>query len=145
MSDFLETNGTRPRSASWLLAIGLVALMGSAAPALGGETVVVTASAVDPPLLRTRTGVRVDFENRTGRAIHLEFEGGRGEHDVVQLPATGPFWVVFHRPGTHRYVVHVYEAKERGLAGVVEAADDAKPAGEVPSCDLAVMGVCVEK
>ena len=117
MSDSVGTYGTPLRSV--FLAMGLVGLLWSSAPAHGGETVIVTPGSVEPPVLRTRTGVRVDFENRTGRAIHLQFEGGRGEHDVVQLPATGPFLVVFLRPGTHRYVVHVYETKERGLVGGV--------------------------
>ena len=129
--------------ASFVAAIGFV--MGSTVGAHAGETVIVNSDAVEPLVLRTSTGVRVDFENRTGRAIHLEFEGGRGEHNVAQLPATGPFWAVFLRPGTHRYVVHVYEARERGLVGVIEVADEAKPASEVPDCDLAVMDVCVEQ
>ena len=128
-----------------VLTIAVAALMWSVVAAYADERVVVQSGGVEPPVLHTTTGSRVDFENRTGRAIHLEFEGDGGRHEVVQVPATGPFWVVFHRTGTHRYVVHVYEAKERTLPGLVEVTENAQRPTETPACGVAVMGICVER
>ena len=121
------------------------ALAWSPVPAHAGPSVVVRPGGIEPPVLNATTGQRVEFENRTGRAVHLEFEGDSRQHEVVQAPATGPFWVVFLRPGTHRYVVHVYAPRERTLAGVVEVAEDPQGSRETLDCDAAVPGVCVER
>ena len=107
------------------------------------DNVVVTPDAVEPAVLHTKTGERVDFVNRTGRAVHLQFGGDPGGHRVVQVPTTGPFWVVFHRPGAHPYVVHVYGAKERSLSGVVEVSEG-RQESESPTCGVTAMGVCIE-
>lgn len=133
------------RSLRDVLMIAVAVLAWSVVPAHAGGRVVVQPGGVEPTVLHTTTGIRVDFENRTGRAIHLEFEGDGGQHEVVQVPATGPFWVVFFRSGAHRYVVHVYEAKERTLPGVVEVAEDPQASPGTPACGVAVLGVCVER
>ena len=128
--------------------VGLAALIvvpGLIESAHADDTVIIQPSGVEPPVLHTTTGTRVEFANRTGRAVHLEFEGSRRLHEIVQNPTTGPFWVVFHEPGTHRYVVHVYETKERSLPGTVEVTADPRSPSPGPGCGVAVLGVCVEK
>jgi plastocyanin len=116
----------------------------TAVPARGGEAIVVRRDAVEPSVLRATTGERVDFVNRTGRAVHVEFAGDVRGHQVVQLPATGPIWVVFHRPGTHPYVIHVYERPERTLRGTVEVTEDPQRPWDSSSCGVSVMGACLE-
>lgn len=146
----LATNVHRTawRSAVRLGVVGLVAgaavVLASVGRAHAADTVLVLPGGVDPPVLHTMMGTRVAFENRTGRAVHLEFEGDGRLHEVVQRPATGPFWVVFHRPGIHRYVVHVYETTERTLPGAVDVAADAARPTPPAGCAVAVMGLCVE-
>jgi hypothetical protein len=113
-------------------------------PATAGENIVVNLQAVEPSLLHTTTGERVDFVNRTGRAVHVQFAGDLRQHRVVQIPATGPAWVVFLRPGTHPYVIHVYESKERTLAGVVEVREAPQHQSESETCSAVAMGICIE-
>ena len=124
--------------------VGCVALALTAAAARAGESVILDGDGVEPRVLRVATGERVDFVNRTGRAVHVEFAGDAREHQVVQLPSTGPIWAVFHRPGAHPYVVHVYEPKERTLRGMVEATDDPAGPREPLTCGVTVMDICLE-
>ena len=126
------------------VAVGVITLAWGAVPARGGEAIVVRGDAVEPLVLRATTGERVDFVNRTGRAVHVEFAADVGGHQVVQLPATGPIWVVFHRPGTHPYVIHVYERPERTLRGMVEVTEDPQQPWDSSSCGVSVMGACLE-
>lgn len=116
----------------------------TAVPARGGEAIVVRGDAVEPSVLRATTGERVDFVNRTGRAVHVEFSADVPGHQVVQFPATGPIWVVFNRPGTHPYVIHVYERPERTLRGTVEVTEDPQQPWDSSSCGVSVMGACLE-
>ena len=124
--------------------LAAVALTWLAAPAAGAGTVVVRRDRVEPPLLRAATGERVTFENRTGRPVHVQFGGDAREHQVVQVPVSGPIWAVFHRPGTHAYVVHVGDVPERALRGAVEAVEASPPSVEPPECTVSVMDVCIE-
>ena len=112
--------------------------------AAAADSVIVNLEAVEPAVLHTTTGGRVEFVNRTGRAVHLQFGGDPVGHQVIQVPITGPFWVVFHRAGTHPYVVHVYGTKERALTGVVEVTEGPQQGAQSPSCGVAVRGVCIE-
>lgn len=143
MWDVLGGNGTR-----WLagIVIGLAALAWGASPARGGDAVVVRVDAIEPAVLRTTTGERVDFVNRTERMVHVEFTDDSRRHEVVQIPRTGTIWAVFHRPGEHPYVVHVVvDGRERALRGLVEVAEDAQAPVASPSCGVTVMGVCIER
>ena len=90
-----------------LLAL-LVAAMALGVAQAAATEIIITATAIEPPVLRVPTGERVDFVNRTGRNVHVEFGADPRQHEVVQIPLTGPIWAVFHRPGTHPYAVHVY-------------------------------------
>ncbi len=127
--------------------IVLVAILALMVPAHASpeETIVIDAARLVPPVLNTMTGERVTFVNRSGRAAHVEFHRDGGEHHLVQVPAGGPIWAIFYRPGTHAYVVHVYyERRTDTLVGSVEVAEDPHHRYESPNCVAAVMGVCIE-
>jgi hypothetical protein len=107
--------------------------------------IVIKATEVDPPVFHAMTGQRVDFLKRTGLPVHVEFGWDPRQHQVYQMPATGPIWVIFNRPGTHPYTVHVYEAKTTtSLHGVVEVVEDPQHPWGVGTCAAVVMGACLE-
>ena len=116
----------------------------TAAPAGADETIVVEATRLVPPVLTMTSGQRVTFVNRTQRRAHVEFVRDGGEHHLVQIPAGGPIWAIFFRPGTHAYVVHVYGDRTETLAGSVEVVGDEHHKYESPDCVATVMGVCIE-
>ena len=71
------------------------------------------------------TGHRVNFVKRVDSPFTWSSAWTRAQHQVVQVPGTGPIWAVFHRPGTHPYVVHIYDGKTTTtLHGVVEVVED---------------------
>ncbi len=127
----------------------LLALLATA-PLLGAgradaTQIVITTSAVEPAVLRVPTGERVDFVNRAQRNVHVEFGVDPRQHQVVQVPLTGPIWAVFHRPGTHPYVVHVWSDRlPTTLAGVVEVVDDPEHPWKSLTCGVVVEGKCIE-
>lgn len=127
-----------------VVAVGMALIAWGAGLASAGDSILVKPDGVEPAVLRTTTGTRVEFLNQTGRAVHVQFSGDAGEHQVVQIPATGPIWVIFHRPGPHPYVIHVYEPKERALPGLVEATEDPQRPSGSPTCSVTVMDVCLE-
>lgn len=107
--------------------------------------IVIEASSVEPSVLRTVSGKRVDFVNRAKTLAHVEFAGDARQHDLIQVGPSAPVWVIFHRPGTHAYVVHVgVPPNVRTLSGLVEVAEDLE-SSELPStCGFTVMGECFE-
>ena len=112
--------------------------------ARAGETIVIEATRLVPPILETMTGNRVDFVNRAQRSVHVEFGVDPRQHEVVQVPATGPIWAVFHRPGTHPYIVHVYDGRTtRTLSGVVAVVEDETHKWDSRTCGLIVMEICI--
>jgi hypothetical protein len=112
--------------------------------ARAGETIVIEATRVVPHFLDTTTGARVDFVNRTQHSVHVEFVDPR-QHEVVQVPATGPIWAVFHRPGTNPYFVHIYDGRTvRTLTGAVAVVADETHKWDSQTCGLVVMGSCIE-
>jgi hypothetical protein len=109
-----------------------------------GETIVIESTRLVPPFLETMTGNRVDFVNRAQRSVHVEFGADARQHEVVQVPATGPIWAVFHRPGTHPYVVHVYDGRTtRTLSGVVAVGEDETHKWDSRTCGLIIMEICI--
>ena len=127
-----------------LLALLVAALALGVAQAAATE-IVITATAIEPPVLRVPAGERVDFVNRTGRNVHVEFGADPRQHEVVQVPLTGPIWAVFHRPGTHPYAVHVYGGGQlTTLLGRVEVVIDPQHPWESKTCGVVVMGNCIE-
>jgi hypothetical protein len=135
------------RALRQLAGVALLIFVSLTAPARAGEVVVVVRpDGVEPRVLHATTGERVDFINRTGKLVHLQFKGDVRQHEVVQIPATGPIWVVFHRPGTHPYEVHAYvtDRDVRTLRGSVEVVEDPRHADPSPTCGITAMGVCIE-
>lgn len=124
----------------------LLVVLAVLAPALAraADTVVIEATRLVPPVLTTTSGQQVSFVNRTRRGVHVEFVRDGGEHHLVQMPVGGPIWAIFHRPGAHAYVVHVYGASTETLSGRVEVVEAPHQKWESPTCDIIVMGVCIE-
>ena len=106
--------------------------------------IVIENDRLEPRMLETLTGERVNFVNRTGHPVHLQFSSDVRQHELVQIPLTGPAWAVFHRPGTHPYIVHIYERQTRALEGVVSVTTDATHQWQSGTCDVVVEGNCLE-
>lgn len=127
-----------------LLAV-LVAPLALGAGRAAAAEIVITATGIEPPVLRTITGARVDFVNRTQRNVHVEFGADPREHQVVHVPLTGLIWAVFHRPGTHPYAVHIYGGgRLTTLLGLVEVVDDSEHPWSSTTCGAVVEGNCIE-
>ena len=127
----------------------LVAMLAAlASPALTawsteGE-VIILATALEPHVLYAVAGRRVNFVKRVNRPVHVEFGEDPKRHHVFQVPAGGPIWAVFHRPGTHPYVVHIYDGKTTVLHGVVEVLESPERPWGLGTCGAIVMEECVE-
>jgi hypothetical protein len=107
--------------------------------------IVIRANAIEPHVLRATMGQRVNFVKRVDLPVHVEFGVDPRQHQVVQIPATGPIWAEFHRPGTHPYVVHIYADKTTTtLHGVVEVVEDPQHPWRPGTCLAVVMGDCIE-
>lgn len=125
-------------------AFGIVLVLAALGLAADRREVVVREGAVEPRLLRVLTGDRVEFINGTRGAVHIEFSGDAREQHVVEVPARGPITATFHRPGTHAYVVHVYDGRRRTLGGVVEVVEDETHRWDRSTCGALVEGICLE-
>ena len=91
---------------------------------------VIRANAVEPEVLHALTGQRVNFMKGVDMPVHVEFGWDPKQHQVYQVPATGPIWVIFNRPGTHPYTVHIYSVRTTtALHGVVDVAEDPQHVG----------------
>lgn len=112
------------------LVVVLGAMMPPAPPAWSGESdVIIRAAALEPHALLTVAGQRVNFVKRVDRPVHVEFGEDPGRHHVFQVPGGGPIWAIFHRPGTHPYVVHIYDGTTTVLHGVVEVLESPERPG----------------
>ena len=127
------------------LVVVLGAMMPPAPPAWSGESeVIIQATALEPHVLLTVAGQRVNFVKRVDRPVHVEFGEDPGRHHVFQIPGGGPIWAIFHRPGTHPYVVHIYDGKTTVLHGVVEVLESPERPWGPGTCGAVVMEECVE-
>lgn len=140
--------GARIRLAAALAMAALLPL-GSAVAAQSAvavpDEVVIRADSVEPPVLHTVTGRRVEFTKRVKVPVHVEFGEDPKQHHVYQMPANGPIWAVFHRPGTHPYTVHIYGGKTTtALPGLVEVVEDPEHPWGIGTCGAVVMGDCLE-
>jgi hypothetical protein len=107
--------------------------------------IVIRADAIEPHVFRATMGQRVNFVKRTDLPVHVEFGVDPSQHHVVQIPGNGPIWAVFHRPGTHPYVVHIYNDKRiTALHGIVEVVEDPQHPRAPGTCGAVVMGDCIE-
>jgi plastocyanin len=130
-----------PAAFATLLAAGVTWVV----PAWSADVaVVIRATALEPHVLSAVAGQRVNFVKRVDRPVHVEFGVDPSAHQVFQMPATGPIWAVFHRPGTHPYVVHIYGRKTTVLHGVVEVVEDPERPWGPGTCGAVVLEVCIE-
>lgn len=131
------------RAAVAAVLIGVVAQVPPAWPA--EEEIVIRANEIEPHVFRATMGQRVNFVKRVDLPAHVEFGEDPTQHHVVQIPGPGPIWAVFHRPGTHPYVVHIYATKTTTtLHGIVEVVEDPQRPWAPGTCGAVVMGDCIE-
>ena len=131
------------RVAVAMVLIGGVARVPPVWPA--DEEIVIRAYAIEPHVFRATMGQRVNFVKRVDLPVHVEFGLDPTQHNVVQVPRNGFIWAVFHRPGTHPYVVHIYADKTTTiLHGIVEVVEDPQRPWAPGTCAAVVMGVCIE-
>ena len=135
----------------WRLIPAALAGLAVVAPVLGAtwawsaeNEVIIRPTALDPHVLLTVAGRRVNFVTRVNRPVHVEFGADPGRHHVFHMPATGTIWAIFHRPGTHPYVVHIYDSTTTVLHGVVEVAENPEHPWGLGSCGAVVLEECVE-
>jgi len=123
-----------------------IAVLVSLGPATSGQAeIVIRADSVEPSVLHTVTGRRVEFTKRVNAPVHVEFGVDPRQHQVYQMPATGPIWAIFHRPGTHPYTVHIYGEKAMtALPGLVEVVEDPEHPWGLGTCGAVVLGDCIE-
>lgn len=127
------------------LVVVLGAMMPPAPPTWSSESeVIIRATALEPHALLTVAGQRVNFVKRVDRPVHVEFGEDPGRHHVFQVPGGGPIWAIFHRPGTHPYVVHIYDGTTTVLHGVVEVLESPERPWGPGTCGAVVMEECVE-
>jgi hypothetical protein len=140
-----------PVGVRWGVAIRLGAALAMTAllplrPAMAAQDeVVIRADSIEPSVLHTVTGRRVEFAKRVNAPVHVEFGEAPEQHQVYQMPATGPIWAIFHRPGTHPYTVHIYDGRATtALPGLVEVVEDPAHPWGLGTCGAVVMGDCLE-
>jgi hypothetical protein len=107
------------------------------------SVVVIEATRLVPPVLRTGDEERVRFVNQTGRPVHIDFLGRAGQHHVFEV--RGEIWAVFHRTGPHRYVVHFEDTGSKDLGGLIEVGEVPKRGPGLVTCGgITVVEICVE-
>lgn len=127
-------------SALLFLAAGLIVPAGARAEM---HEVVIEATQLQPRVLQTTTAQKVTFLNRSGQAVHVEFQRRKDQHHVFQV--ADRIWARFHSAGPHLYVVHFPAAPGRDLRGVIEVRHVPQREGDVPGCaGLSVMDMCLE-
>ena len=132
------------RAALAVVLIGGAAWVPPAWPADG--EIVIRANAIEPHVLRATMGQRVNFVKRVDLPVHVEFGLDPTQHNVAQVPRNGFIWAVFHRPGTHPYVVHIYATKTTTtLHGIVEVVEDPQRPWAPGTCAAVVMEECIER
>jgi hypothetical protein len=140
------------RRASRLVAGAAVAavLAAALAPAAAraDDEVVIVGKGLRPLVVRTTTSRRVTFVNRSGRIARVQFLGDAGDDRAFEVPVQ--LWVVFNRPGRHRYRVHLGTGRDAvTLQGTVEVVKQGAGSLDPPTCDsvtlpgMRVMGECI--
>ncbi len=118
--------------------------LSSAEEIISGE-IIIEATALRPQVLLTEPERRVIFVNRSGRAVHVDFNSRDPEgHHVFQVPDR--MWAIFHRPGRHPYEVHFRDPGTPDLHGAVEVVGDPYGRPDPLICGgVTVMGGCIER
>ncbi|MBI1736533.1 MAG: hypothetical protein HYR51_15290 [Candidatus Rokubacteria bacterium] len=126
--------------------IAVALLSGAAALASDARRheITIGVAAVEPSTVQVALHERVVFVNRSGRAIHVEFRGPKGEHHVVPVP--GAISAEFHRPGRHAYVVHFYAgSRPAELHGSIDV-DHGPALVRGPECGgFTIEEICIER
>ena len=130
---------------TWSVALLVTAAALMPSPARADEEIVIELTTVWPAVLQTTAERRVTFVNRAGRMVHVDFAGDGGRHHVYyQVP--DQIWAIFHRAGTHAYLVHFPDGTAADLQGVVEIVADPHQRPDPQACvGVTVMGACLER
>ena len=130
-----------PAAVATLLVAGVTWIV----PAWSADVeIVIRANRIEPHVLSAVAGHRVSFVKHVDKPVHLEFGGDGEQHQIFQIPGSGPIWAIFHRPGTHPYVVHIYDGKTTTLHGVVEVVEDPDHPWALGRCGAVVQEACIE-
>ena len=133
---------------TWTMATMIMVLPGiSAAEEILAGEILIDANALHPEVLMTEPEHRVQFTNRSGHAVHIQFtmRNPNGEqHHIVQVP--NQIWAMFHQVGRHPYVVHFLDHTAPDLWGAVEVVGDPYGRPDPLVCNgITVMGACLER
>ena len=128
-----------------LLSVGLLVAPTGAATHIG--EVVISATALQPEVLKISTNRTVLFRNLSERPVDVAFLGYAGMHHGSERR---PYIeVAFHAAGRHPYVVRFASSNAGHLHGVVEVADtptERPSAADLPVCNgMTVSGVCYSR
>ncbi len=127
------------------LATLVAAAAGLVSPAWSADVeVIIRATALDPHVLFVAAGHRVNFVKRVDKPVHVEFGGDLKHHQIFQIPGLAPISAIFHRPGTHPYVVHIYDGETTTLHGLVEVVESPDHPWGLGQCGAAVEEACIE-
>jgi hypothetical protein len=141
--------GSRSYGRAMLVAAALVVTLLSSSQTRAAEEIVgeviIEATGLRPQVLRTEPEHKVQFVNRSGKPIHIQFLMGDGEqHHIFQVPDR--IWAIFHQIGWHRYVVHFLEHETQKLEGAVEVVGDPYGGPDPRVCSgITVQGACIER
>ena len=146
------------RAGRWTRIIALVGASGLVIISSGAQLVratevdeiVIESAGLRPEVFRTSIERNTLFHNRSDRPIDVTFDGYAGQHHVSEV--RGQLWVIFHRPGKHRYVVRFSDSEADHLHGVVHVepasareiqSDPGAARRELPVCNgVTVMELC---
>lgn len=97
----------------------VLAIVALAPPSLAAASaeVVIHSEALVPAVLEIAVEDSVTFVNHSGRRVHVDFLGRRGEHHLVHVP--GKIRASFRAAGRHPFVVHVENGRVVELRGAV--------------------------
>jgi len=124
----------------------LAAAVLSSPPALGGE-ITIEADGLQPPVLFVESEREVNFVNRSGRLVHVEFQHrGLDQHQHHLVQVVDRIWAVFHQAGAHRYAVHFLDPRMKDLEGAVVVGENRYGGPDPSECGgVTVMGACLER
>ena len=125
------------------LAVVFCAVAPVTAHAEGTAQVMIENDRLEPWTLETLTGQRVNFVNRTGYPVHLQFIGDVRRHEVIQIPATPPSLGDLSYPGDASLRCSHHGRETRALDGVISVMTDETHQWQSRTCDVVVEGNCI--
>jgi hypothetical protein len=126
------------------LTVGLIASL-TASPGTAAEPIVVGPGLLRPSAAFVKAETWLEFVNRSGLPVHVEFFDRSGEqHHVIHEPDR--IWAIFHRPGRHLFVVHFLDRKHADLHGAVDVGEGPHGGPDPLLCSwITPMGGCLER